>query len=537
MAAVNSMVYDCIVAGSGPAGTMCAQTLAEAGRTVLMLDGGVQAPPIADITASTLHDYRTGSDGDALPHFKPTLQWKQTGAAEQLTAARRYVVEQTANWLPVVSPGFQLMESLAYGGLGAAWGLGCYRFTDEELQLCELPVQEMTHAYETVAQRIGISYTPDDIDAFVMNNVSSLQSSINLDDNARLLFSRYELQKHRLNEKGFYIGRPPLALLTSPLNGRNATDYSNLDFYINRGQAAWRPSVTLDKLRGRSNFHYLGECIVSSFTEENEMVKITAMNIRDHSHMTYQCKKLAICCGATGTARIAMRSFSFYGQPLPLLSNPYAYVTALQLKRLGKTVAPYRTSTAQLAVIQKSENPGEDGMASLYSYDALPMSNVLRQVPVGFRDGRVLMQYLLPAIVIAGIHHPDRYANSKYIQLIKKDNSPTGDALEVHFELSPAEEKEVKLRTRRYRNLLRSVGCLPVKTVRPPNGSSIHYAGTLPFDTTDKQLTTHPDGRLAGTRQVFIADGSPFHFLPAKGLTFTIMANAHRTALQLLKNE
>ncbi len=37
---INQIIYDCIVVGSGPAGVMCAQTLVEAGKKVLLVDAG-----------------------------------------------------------------------------------------------------------------------------------------------------------------------------------------------------------------------------------------------------------------------------------------------------------------------------------------------------------------------------------------------------------------------------------------------------------------------------------------------------------------
>jgi hypothetical protein len=40
---------------------------------------------------------------------------------------------------------------------------------------------------------------------------------------------------------------------------------------------------------------------------------------------------------------------------------------------------------------------------------------------------------------------------------------------------------------------------------------------------------------LGGTKNVFVADGSGFKYLPAKGLTLTLMANAHLVALNSLK--
>jgi choline dehydrogenase-like flavoprotein len=45
-----------------------------------------------------------------------------------------------------------------------------------------------------------------------------------------------------------------------------------------------------------------------------------------------------------------------------------------------------------------------------------------------------------------------------------------------------------------------------------------------------------PDGKLHGAKRVYVADGSGFNYLPAKGLTFTIMANAHLAAANAMKD-
>ncbi|HEY5426617.1 MAG TPA: GMC oxidoreductase, partial [Candidatus Tumulicola sp.] len=80
---------------------------------------------------------------------------------------------------------------------------------------------------------------------------------------------------------------------------------------------------------------------------------------------------------------------------------------------------------------------------------------------------------------------------------------------------------------------LRTLGAWPVERIHPPLGSSIHYGGTLPFADQETAFTLSRDGRLHGTRAVFVADGSGFTFLPAKGVTFSLMANAHRVAKRL----
>jgi len=52
----------------------------------------------------------------------------------------------------------------------------------------------------------------------------------------------------------------------------------------------------------------------------------------------------------------------------------------------------------------------------------------------------------------------------------------------------------------------------------PTPGASVHYAGTLPMP------------------HVYVIDGAVFPALPAKNLSFTIMANAMRVAANLLKD-
>ncbi|MFK8004905.1 MAG: GMC oxidoreductase [Saprospiraceae bacterium] len=81
------------------------------------------------------------------------------------------------------------------------------------------------------------------------------------------------------------------------------------------------------------------------------------------------------------------------------------------------------------------------------------------------------------------------------------------------------------------------LGCLPLfsKIVNP--GSSKHYGGTLPISKNPKPFTLASSGRLHGSKNVYVGDASEFNFLPAKGLTFTIMAASHLTALNAVKKE
>jgi choline dehydrogenase-like flavoprotein len=164
----------------------------------------------------------------------------------------------------------------------------------------------------------------------------------------------------------------------------------------------------------------------------------------------------------------------------------------------------------------------------------LLLFRLLKETPLNFADGRAIMQYLQSSFVIAGMHHPDSMGSSKYLELIDDKNSITGDVLRAHYFLTREEAAKTDRRERKYLSALRTLRCYPLKRVYPGYGASIHYGGTLPVSLEEKAYSLDRDGRLHGTKRVYVADGSGLKYLPAKGLTFSLMANAHRIAQKLL---
>jgi hypothetical protein len=67
-----------------------------------------------------------------------------------------------------------------------------------------------------------------------------------------------------------------------------------------------------------------------------------------------------------------------------------------------------------------------------------------------------------------------------------------------------------------------------------PMGASVHYAGLTPMKADGGDYTTSRDGRLRPFGNLIMADGATFSSLPAKNLTFTLMANATRIMREAL---
>src|ERR1051326_8839060 len=197
---------------------------------------------------------------------------------------------------------------------------------------------------------------------------------------------------------------------------------------------------------------------------------------------------------------------------------------------LGKQLGEKKIGFAQLSLFHDPGKKNMDvAMASIYSYHSLMMFRIIGQVPLDYRNARVLMQYLMPAFSIFGIHHPEKSGEQKYLQR-KADGG-----FFAEYKLSEGEKMAMADRERKYLRAIRQLGCYPVKKVDPGMGSSIHYAGTLPFSESGKHSVS-PGGRLNGTKNVFVADGSGFKDLPAKRLTLSLMANAHNVTSNLLRN-
>ena len=540
MADLTEITFDYIVVGSGPSGAMCAQTLVEAGRKVLMLDAGLQANNLDDTITDTFEEIRkTRRDQHKtfLGERFESISQNTLQKVAQLTPQRLHVTD-TKHFLPFNSNSFFPVESLAYGGLGEAWGLGCNTFSENELRQVGLNVSEMKAAYQCVADRIGISYTKNDVELFTMPGIKNLQPGIIVDDNAFTLLNTYNSRKRRIQKEHFFMGTPSLALLTRDKNERLATQYTDMDFYGNPGNSAYRPSITIRELEKSPNFVYKPDVLVTSFSEAIHDVTVMGTAIDTNVPVSYSGKKLMLASNVLSTARIVLRSFDAYDTRIPILCNPYSYLSCLALNRLGKLNGARRTSTVQLSLFHDADLQNADvAMASIYSYGSLMMFRVLNETFVNVKDALAILRFLMPSIIIGGIHHPDKPGVTKYVRLLKSQDSWAGDILDARYKLSEEEEIKIERRNKKFASIFRQLRCLPLKKVTPPVGASVHYAGTLPFHNTEERLTTQFSGRLSATKNVFVADGSGFKFLPAKGITFSLMANAHRTALNALQDE
>lgn len=529
-------ILDYIVVGSGCSGAMAAQTLIESGARVTMLDGGIEKKlknsnipdkDFAEIRKSDPNQYRY-----LIGENLEGVRWGGIAKGAQVTPPRRYMLDSVDDYLKLSSKNFSPLESLAYGGLGVGWGLQCWEYSKGDLIKAGLDPTRMETAYNVVARRIGVSATNDYASRYTIGSLTDYQPSPVMDDNGAAIFARYRKKRKLLARQGFHLGRTPLALITKPLKGRKAYNYSDMDYYSDSRLSAWRPWITVNELRKHSNFSYRSGYVVLKFVEQKKYTEVHCLNMKKANAPTiFKCKKLVLATGAIGSGRIVLRSLGKAKSRLPLLCNPYSYIPCLQPKLVGKKTGPKRMGLAQLSLFLDQSNVNEDAsVASIYSYRSLMLFRIIKQMPLNFVDARTLLLYLLPGIIIAGIHHPDTVTKNKYMQLIPDPSSPSLDKLKISYSLSEDEIQNNRDREKKFVKAMRKLGVFGLKTINPGAGASVHYAGTLPFSTKGSPLSLSPSGKLNGTTSIYVADSSGFTYLPAQGLTFSLMANAHLVA-------
>ena len=529
---MSAAKFDVVIVGSGPSGVQAAVTAVRRGLEVALVDVGHQDDhhestipdkPFSEIRQSEPEQQRYFLGESFEEHLRDT---QRVGA--QLTPSRRFIVRDTEQYVPLEGNGFEPLQSLALGGLGAGWGAGCASYEDFELERAGLPSARMRQYYEEVARDIGVSGASDDDVSPHVSNIEALQEPLEIDSNAESLLMTYEDKRKVLQEKGFKLGRPPLAVLSQALGERQANPYHDMDFYSDHRESVYRPRYTLRELQEEPNFTYLSSLLVDRFAE-TDGATIHALNLTTGQPTRVQGRRLLLAAGAINSARIVLKSLEQYDVRVPILCNSYTYLPALNLRMLGRSARDRRHSLVQLTgIFFPREQPEDQVVVQFYSYRSLLLFRLVKEMPLPPALALALARLMVTSFFVVGINHPDRPSSQRYLELRKGPSSK--DMLFAHSEHSSDEISVQRRRERRISRLLFSLGCVPLRFVRLLTGASIHYVGTLPFSDEEKPLTCSPDGRIRGTRFVHAADGSPWRFLPAKGLTFSLMANARRVA-------
>jgi choline dehydrogenase-like flavoprotein len=520
--------FDVIVVGSGPGAAFAAY--GASGRSILMLDAGADAGVCKELHGN-LYDMRRRSDdlfpvliGEGfeslynLANPKESLKLKSPGQS--------YITRDWRRQTPIAGSGFEGAIALSKGGLANAWGAGVYRFNDSELAAFPISAADLEPFYEELTALVGVSGTNDDLtDYFGCDE--TLQAPLKLSSFFAEFMRRYDRSRPWFRRERMALGRPRLAVLTQPHNGRAAYEYGNLEFFRPRDPAVFTPAYIVDEMILGGAIDYRAGHLVTRYRESGEWVEVTARDMATGATQTYRARQLLLGAGALNTARIVLESNVDYETRLPALDNAMACIPFFQLSRVGMPLAAYDTSFAQLNLVAEDEEWGEPLQASLYGTTGPLRSDVIASLPLSVGANLAWTKYLAPAMGLLMLFYPGRPSSGRSREASGQSYVRLRHSGELEVEFAPEPVHAIE---RRLVRMLWKLGYVThsALTQRPGSGAGLHYAGTLPMRAAPNRYETDRTGRLYGTNRVYVVDGACLSSLPAKNLTFTIMANALR---------
>lgn len=527
-----------VVVGSGPSGLHFAQTLLEKGLAVRLIDVGHARPepvhPDLDLDGlkRNLPDPTEYFLGD---RWQSLVLPGEGSEYYGLPPSKDYVLREAAGsgWR---ARGFEPLLSFAAGGLAEAWTGGCYPFNSGDLADFPFDYLALAPHYGRVATRIGISGVSDDLaESFPVHE--ALLPPLDLDRHSAVLLERYE--RHRESAIGRLqcrMGRARLATLSRSHAGRPACSYTGRCLWGCPGDALYTPGVTLRECLRHERFEYLPGRLVSHFrySEGGRVKQVVARRTTDGEWESFDVGRLVLAAGTLSTSRIVLESIRRdSSQQLELgglMDNRQILMPFVNLRLLGEPFESASYQYHQLAIGFDPGGPENYVHGLITTLKTALIHPIVATLPTSVGTALRLFRDLHSALGLVNINFSDRRSEENRLGL---EVRPGEDGrLAIDYTPAPGEAARIRLATRRFRQLLLRLGCVapPWMTRMRPMGASVHYAGTLPMTAEARPLTTDAQCRSRDFSNLWIADGASFPSLPAKNLTFTLMANATRIA-------
>ncbi len=527
-----------VVVGSGASGVAFAARLVAEGRPVVMLDVGRRGPrpqhPDLDLPGlkrelADPHAHFLGTANESL-----ILPVEDEDEYYGFPPDKQHVFS-AHDRLPVSSRGFTPLLSFAAGGLAEAWTGGSYPFNEAELEGWPFGLDELLPRYGAVARDIGISGADDDLARFMPVH-DGLQAPIELDRHAALLLADYERKRDRLARRNFVMGRARLAVLSEDRGDRRACDRLGRCLWGCPRGSLYTPSIGLDRLIGRDGFDYRPGHFVERFVAD-EGGRVRAIVARDEGGREREipCDRLVMAAGTLASARIYLASLAAQGlrdvELGGLMDNRQMLMPFVNLKMLGRRYEAKSYQYHQLAMGLDLGGAMDYVHGLVTTLKTAMLHPVVQNLPFSMGTSTRFFGEMHTALGLLNVNFSDSPRPENRLAL---EEGRAGAAPRLLIDYRPTADEPARLRraATSFRKILRSLGALAPKGMSHlrPMGASVHYAGSLPMTTRGPEDGLDPEGRSRRFDNLWFVDGSGLPTLPAKNLTFTLMANAYRVA-------
>jgi choline dehydrogenase-like flavoprotein len=528
-----------VVVGSGASGVHFALSLLRKGREVTMIDAGRVG---RDIVApeSTLNDLKESLEDPCAyflgSRYEAVLLPDDDAEYYGVPPGKQYVFEHLPGF-GYTAQGFAPLFSFARGGLAETWTGGCYPLNEDDLRAFPISYSDLEPHYSEVARRIGITGEEDDLARFMPFH-DNLLPGLRLDAHSERLLEAYLRRRDVLIQQfGCYMGRTRVATLSRDLGSRKACDYSGRCLWGCPTESLYTPSQTLEECIAHPGFRYVPGFEVRHFRLDSggRVASVIARPIEGGQEEEFPVGTLVLAAGTLCSSAIMLRSVlletSERIELRGLMDNRQILMPFLNLRMIGHQFSAESYQYHLLGMAVEADNPDDYVHGQITTLKTALMHPIIQRLPFDLRTSTFLTRSLHGALGLVNVNFRDTRRAENYVTL--SDDGETGDPrLAIHY--TPSDDEPARMRTamRKITKALRKLWCVvpPGMAHVRPMGASVHYAGTVPMSLESDPWTTTEYCQSRDFENLYFVDGTSFPFLPAKNLTFTLMANAVRVA-------
>jgi hypothetical protein len=518
--------HDVVVIGSGPAGAAAAHALCDAGRAVTVLDAGDRIEPgrmepFEEMARSDPERWPPGLADRVRNAFPADV--KHVPLKPAFGSLFPYVTDDPD--MPISSVGADTLSSLAYGGLSNAWGASILPFDRHDIEDWPISLEELRPHYEAVQRFIPVAAQCDELSE-ILPLYTYTPGDLRRGEQAVQLLSHLRRHRSQLKQAGFAFGASRLAVTASPEDSHHCR-HSGMCLYGCPYGSIYNAAHTFEQLRAARRIDYRGGLYVDRVSEIDGAVRIDVHErARPSCRTQITAARVFVACGAISSTRLVLDSTDRGQHPVHMLDSQYCVIPMLTRRAARVSVAAQGNTLAQVFLELEGGHVSEHAIhLQVYGYNDIMLSALTRRLPLrADRLERALRPLLGRLVVIQGFMHS---ADSPGLTVASDAGRLTiaGDDRAVGSTL-------VKWVVRRLLANGRTLGMVPlpglVHVGRP--GKSNHLGASFPMRSRPGELETDLLGRIPAWGRVHLVDASVFPSLPARTVTLSIMANAHRIA-------
>ncbi|MBI3661799.1 MAG: hypothetical protein HY234_01935 [Acidobacteria bacterium] len=528
-----------VIVGSGPSAVHFALSVLQKGYRVTMLDVGYSKPPAVNpgdnfvALKENLADpvrYFLGErfEGVVLPNPEKEFYG--------IPPSKDYVLRHPGGFT-FDARGFAPFFSFAQGGIAEAWTGGCYPFNAAEITDFPFDYAELERAYAEVAARIGVIGAPDDLARFFPLHENLLEP-LELDVHSALLMSEYEKRKAWLNRRlRCYFGRTRIATLSRDLGARKKCSYLGRCLWGCPTDSFYTPSITLRECLAFPHFTYQPGLRVTHFEFDGaqRVISIVAEPAAGGAPQAFSADRFALAAGALNSTKIYLESiFRSTGERVALgglMDNRQILMPFVNLRMIGKPCNPESYQYHQLGMGIESDDPRGYVHGQITTLKTAMLHPIAANLPCDLRTAAFLVHNMHAALGIVNVNLHDTRRQGNFVSLAEETGAKDSRLI-INYAPENGEVHRLRAAISTVRRALLHLGCIvpPGMLHVRPMGASVHYAGTLPMSRAKGRHTTSETCQSHEFPNLFIVDGATFPFLPAKNITFSLMANAVRVA-------